>query len=144
MPSVTATICFIRQQSRLETDLSSSCSDSMAIITLFLLLHSFLLTNSLHNFRGPPSLLYSDYRVSFPGAGGSSRRGVNLTNCLHLVLRLRMSGVILLLTPYAFMAWAGKNFAFSFSRWRQRGGTTNFWGGAILAPLPQRANRITI
>jgi hypothetical protein len=49
----------------------------------------------MHNFRGPPNLLYSEYRVSFPEEG-SSRRGVNLTNYLHLVLRLKMSGAILL------------------------------------------------
>ena len=52
-----------------------------------------------HQFLGLPTLLLSRYRGSFAG--------VMLTAHLHLVPRLRVSGVIPLLPVYAFMAGTG-------------------------------------
>jgi len=54
---------------------------------------------------GPPSLLFGRYWSSFPG--GKSAQGARLTADLQLFPRLRISGAIHLLPPYAFMAWTG-------------------------------------
>ena len=48
---------------------------------------------------GPPSALFNGYRGSFPG--------VKLTTHVHLKPWLRVSGAILLLPLYAFVAWTG-------------------------------------
>jgi hypothetical protein len=47
--------------------------------------------------------------------GGQSCRGVKLTTRLHLMPRLRMSGVIHLLALYAFMAWTGRISSLRFT-----------------------------
>ena len=39
---------------------------------------------------------------------------MRLATRLHLVLRLRLSGVLPLLPLHAFTAWTGKNFPFTF------------------------------
>jgi len=55
----------------------------------------FILQYSSARLWGPPSLLLSGCRRTFRGQSG------------HLLLRLRMSGVIPLLPLYVFMAWTG-------------------------------------
>jgi hypothetical protein len=57
---------------------------------------------------GPPSRLYNDYRGHFPRDRAA---GHKLTTPLHLVARLRISGAILLLSEYAFMAGTGTNLS---------------------------------
>ena len=54
--------------------------------------------------EGLPSFLSSVHRNCFPGI---NRPGVNLATHLHLVPRLRMSGVPPLLPLYGFIAWTG-------------------------------------
>ena len=51
---------------------------------------------------GPPILLFSGYQQSLFGCNAAG--GLNLTTQLHLVSRLRMSGAIRLLPPFAFVA----------------------------------------
>jgi hypothetical protein len=46
--------------------------------------------------------------------GGEGVRVLKLTTQLHLVPRLRMSGVIPLPAIYACMAWAGETLSFYF------------------------------
>jgi hypothetical protein len=43
---------------------------------------------------------------------GGKRPGAKVTIHLHLVSKLKMSGVIPLLPLYAFMGWTGKNYTF--------------------------------
>jgi len=59
---------------------------------------------------------YGAYHVSclvgtsvFPQVHG---QGMKLTTHLHLLSRIRMSGVAPLLSIYAFIAWTGKNLPF--------------------------------
>jgi hypothetical protein len=60
----------------------------------------FLFSKKSSRFRGPPGLLFDVYRRPFRrGLGG---RGVQLTDYLHLMSRLRMSGDMLLLPPYSY------------------------------------------
>jgi hypothetical protein len=54
----------------------------------------------------PLSLLFNGHRVFFFSRGKAV--GVKLITHLYLVLKLRMSRVILLLPLYALMAWTGK------------------------------------
>jgi len=49
-----------------------------------------------------PSFLFNWYQCSFLEV---KHRGMMLINRLYLVMRLRMTGVLPLLLPYAFMAW---------------------------------------
>jgi hypothetical protein len=55
---------------------------------------------------GPPILLFSLYCDSFLGGKSTNM----LTTCLHLLLRLRMSGAVPVLPPYACMICAGWKF----------------------------------
>ena len=52
---------------------------------------------------GPPSLQFIGHQASSPEV----KRSVHEVNHLHLVQRLRMSGVMPL-PPYAFVTWTGK------------------------------------
>jgi hypothetical protein len=61
---------------------------------------------------GTPSLLFNGQQCSFPVV---KRPDVMLTIHLCLASRLRMSGDMLLLPLYAYMAWTGT--ALLFSRW---------------------------
>jgi len=65
---------------------------------------------------GPPSLLFSGNKCSFPG--------VKLPGCestdLHPLLSLRMSGAIPLLPLYVFLACTGENFTFTFQLCRSQ------------------------
>jgi hypothetical protein len=60
---------------------------------------------------GPPSLLYSGYRLLFPW-------GVKLTTYLHVVPRLRMRGAIPPLPQYVFIAYVSTGIThFSCLHW---------------------------
>jgi len=57
----------------------------------------------------PLSLLFNVYRGYYPGSVG---RGVKFTNHLHLVLRWRMDGAVLLLHPMRIRGTDRENFTF--------------------------------
>jgi len=57
-----------------------------------------------HWLWGPPSFLVSRYWTALLGSKCPQRE----VKHSHLVPRLRISGAILLLPPYTFMAWRGK------------------------------------
>jgi hypothetical protein len=59
---------------------------------------------------GPPSLLYSEYRVSFPGV---KRPGLGVYHSPHRVPRLKKSRTIPLLPLWIFVACFGVNFIFT-------------------------------
>jgi hypothetical protein len=66
-----------------------------------------------------------DHPVSCPMgtriSQGRSGWGMKVTTHLHLVLRLRICGVIIPLPQYVFMAWClvkhRDNFIFTFAKW---------------------------
>jgi hypothetical protein len=65
--------------------------------------------------RGPQSLLFNGYRVSFRKRSG---RSVNFIGYLHLMPRIRMSGAISPCHLHAFNAWRGASLPVIFLQYR--------------------------
>ena len=61
-------------------------------------------------FCGPPSFLFTGYKDHFPGV---NQVGYEVDHPNHLAPRLRMSGAVLLLPLYAFMAWTATSLLFN-------------------------------
>jgi len=64
----------------------------------------FTFLKGANRFWGPRRLLFNEYRKSFTG---QSARGVILNTRIHLVSKLRMTGVIPPVSLHAFMDWKG-------------------------------------